>query len=122
MSASSMIDRFGELAGTAEDTRELVELFLSNTSQELESLDAAMQAGERSETELIAHRCAGSSGVCGVTDLMALLQHVEQHAHSGDLITAATVLPRVSAVFDRVSGILTAHLAALDPGAGSPAI
>jgi hypothetical protein len=39
-----MIDRFEELAGTPEEARELVELFLSNTSDDLDSLFAAMHA------------------------------------------------------------------------------
>jgi len=109
MDCEVLVDRFDELAGSPDEARELVHLFLAVTSDDLDSLTAAMNAGNMWDIEMIAHRCAGASGVCGATDLMDLLRQVEEGAHSGDLGAAAIVLPQVSAMFRQVGAVLHAH-------------
>ena len=64
--------------GDPENLRELVTLYLSQTEEQLDRLEAAVQAGAAQEVRRLAHSCAGASATCGMRRLVPLLRELER--------------------------------------------
>jgi HPt (histidine-containing phosphotransfer) domain-containing protein len=60
--------------------KELVEQFIAHTTETIGELRVAANAADVSRVQMLAHRAAGTAGVCGAARLMALLREVENHA------------------------------------------
>lgn len=71
--------------GHPERVKELVDLYVSQTAEMLEGLQAAVAAASADEVARLAHKCAGSSAACGVNGLARLLRELEARAKSGAL-------------------------------------
>ena len=86
--------------GNPESLRELVTLYLDQTSGQIEQLDAAVKAAQRQEVRRLAHSCAGASATCGMRRMVPLLRELEQQGHEGQLAGAAELCaqrrPRIS--------------------------
>lgn len=66
--------------GDAEFERELVDIFLADSTERLELLRAAIEIGDLSAVRTEAHRLKGSSGSVGACGLYALSRTIEDLA------------------------------------------
>jgi HPt (histidine-containing phosphotransfer) domain-containing protein len=90
--------------------RELIEVFLSNTEEHLEALEAALVAGNGEEVERQAHTIKGSSANAGAKGLQEIADRIERIG-SGE--SPAQVLERLSEItseFKRVRTFFKAYL------------
>jgi CheY-like chemotaxis protein len=85
-------DRLMEFAGgDVTNFNELVNLYITQTTQQLRQLAQAIGKGDASEASSLAHSCAGASATCGMVAIVSILRELEQAARAGDL----EVLPRL---------------------------
>jgi CheY-like chemotaxis protein/nitrogen-specific signal transduction histidine kinase len=71
--------------------RELVDLYLDQTAQQLDQLAAAVQARAAQDVRRVAHSCAGASATCGMRRLVPLLRELERQGFEEKLITAPKI-------------------------------
>jgi HPt (histidine-containing phosphotransfer) domain-containing protein len=67
---------------------ELAALYLAETSEGLQGLEAAIQAGSAPEVRRFAHKLAGSSEAIGLTGIAGPLRELERQGRSGQLLEA----------------------------------
>jgi CheY-like chemotaxis protein/HPt (histidine-containing phosphotransfer) domain-containing protein len=97
--------------GSAENLRELVTLYLDQTSEQMEQLETAIGAGETTEVRRLAHSCAGASSTCGMRRLVPLLREMETQGMEGKLTTAAEIWEDANREFAQIRTFLEAYLA-----------
>jgi CheY-like chemotaxis protein len=97
--------------GDPDNLRELVTLYLDQTSQQVEQLEAAVQAGAAQEVRRLAHSCAGASATCGMRRLVPLLRELEHQGSEGKLTNAAQLSHQAGEEFDRIRHFLEGYLA-----------
>jgi HPt (histidine-containing phosphotransfer) domain-containing protein len=96
------IDRLNEFTdGNLDSLRELVTLYLDQTTTQLEQLEAAIQAHSAMEVRRLAHSCAGASATCGMRRLVPMLRELE---HKGEKQTPgrAAICKNASREFERI--------------------
>ncbi len=72
--------------GVEEDEfRELAELFVDSTNQDLQNLNAAIDAGNTENAVLPAHSIKGAAGSLGFNDIYATAQTIEQKTKDSEL-------------------------------------
>jgi len=70
--------RLRDFADGSEDSlRELVTLFVTQTTEQLGQLAEAIRALDAAEVRRLAHSCAGASATCGMSSLAQLLRELE---------------------------------------------
>jgi HPt (histidine-containing phosphotransfer) domain-containing protein len=97
--------------GSIDSLRELVTLYLSQTAEQLEKLEAAVGAGLTPEARRLAHSCAGASATCGMRRLVPLLREVERQGLEGQLTNASQLCQDAVREFQRIRSFLDAYLA-----------
>jgi HPt (histidine-containing phosphotransfer) domain-containing protein len=93
--------------------RELVTLYLTQTSDQIKQLQAAIAAGSTKEVRHLAHSCAGASATCGMRRLVPMLRELEKQGSEGKLTSAPQICQDVAREFERIRKFLEAHLATL---------
>lgn len=93
--------------------RELVELFLAQTTEGLARLRCAVEAGDAATVYTVAHSCAGGSATCGMTAVVAPLRALEARGYEGRLEGAGLSLARAERQFARVKGFLQENMSEL---------
>lgn len=107
------LDFWRDLAGGDDDcARELLTLYLSDTSAQISLMVSGLAAGRADEVGRVAHTCAGSSSICGVDPLAALFRQLEQQARDNRLDELSDTLPLIVETFDQVHARLTKAIAA----------
>jgi CheY-like chemotaxis protein len=97
------MDRLLEFTdGSAENLRELVDLYLSQTTEQLEKLRTAIAATDAAEVRRVAHSCAGASATCGMRHMVPLLRELERQGREGKLSDAAAVFEQTAHEFQRI--------------------
>lgn len=97
------MDRLMEFTdGSPENLRELLELYLSQTAEQLEKLRAAVAAADAAEVRRVAHSCAGASATCGMRHLVPLLRELERQGRDGKLTDAETLFAQTTREFQRI--------------------
>src|ERR1035437_6507921 len=110
------MDRLNDLTeGNADSLRELVDLFLKQTTQQLEQLEAAVRANKAEDVRRVAHSCAGASATLGMTRFVPLLRKLERQGASGTLITATQVYEDTAREFKLIQNFLAAQLNSAAP-------
>ena len=104
--------------GNPDTLRELVSLYLKQTSEQLAQLEAAATAGNAKEVRRLSHSCAGASATCGMIRLAPLLREIERLAEDGVLTDMPRLVAEVQGEFARIRDFLAPHC---DPGAPPPA-
>ncbi len=113
------MDRLNGLVdGDVNGLRELIELYLKQTTQQLAQLDAAARAKNADEVRRVAHSCAGASATLGMTRLVPMLRDLEKQGASGTLTTAVQLCENAAREFKLIQNFL----AALPAVAATPAI
>jgi HPt (histidine-containing phosphotransfer) domain-containing protein len=88
--------------GSAENLRELVDLYLSQTTEQFDKLRSAVSAGDAAEVRRVAHSCAGASATCGMRYLVPLLRELERQGRDGKLTNAGEVFEQAGQEFKRI--------------------
>ena len=101
--------------GNADSLRELVDLFIKQTSQQLEQLEAAVRANKPEDVRRVAHSCAGASATLGMTRLVPLLRKLERQGASGMLTSATQVYEDTAREFKLIQNFLEAQLISAVP-------
>ena len=96
--------------GKAESMRELVDLFLKQTAQQLAQLEIAVRDNRAEDVRRVAHSCAGASATLGMTRFVPLLRDLEKQGASGTLITAAQVYQNAAHEFKLIQNFLATRL------------
>ena len=106
------IDRLNEFTdGNLDSLRELVTLYLDQTSTQLEQLEAAISSQSASDVRRLAHSCAGASATCGMRKLVPMLRELEHKGFENKLDGSAAICQNAAREFDRIRAFLEAHLA-----------
>jgi CheY-like chemotaxis protein len=104
------MDRLMEFTeGDPENLRELVGLYLNQTVQQIEQLQAAVKADQAQEVRRIAHSCAGASATCGVTKMVSMLRDLERQGHEGKLTSGVELIDQITKEFARVRVVLSPY-------------
>jgi CheY-like chemotaxis protein len=97
------MDRLMEFTdGSADNLRELVVLYLTQTTEQLDKLQTAVAAGNAAEVRRVAHSCAGASATCGMRHLVPLLRELERQGRDGKLTNADDVFEQAGREFKRI--------------------
>lgn len=113
-------DRFQEMLGDDPKTvREFLDLYFHHTETQIQQLQAALQAANAGEVQMLAHRCKGASATCGVTSVALPMKKLESAAQSGDLSQATRLLAEARDSFGRVREILLERLRSLESSSAS---
>jgi CheY-like chemotaxis protein len=104
--------------GNPENLRELVDLYLRQTSGQIEQLKTAIDAGAADDVRRLAHSCAGASATCGMSPIVHFLRELERQGHENKLAAASQLHAQVAAEFRRIRDFLDQHQssAASSPG------
>ncbi|MFO1475500.1 MAG: response regulator [Verrucomicrobiota bacterium] len=106
------LDRLNEFTnGNFDDLRDLVTLYLKQTTGQVEQLIKAVQSGSAPEVRRIAHSCAGASATCGMIKMVPLLRDLEHQAEENNLSNAPALSQQVAEEFKRVCAFLEDHMA-----------
>jgi CheY-like chemotaxis protein len=101
------MDRLMEFTdGSEENLRELVALYLSQTTEQLDRLRAAVSASDAAEVRRVAHSCAGASATCGMRNLVPLLRELERQGREGKLTQPEKILEQLLQEFKHVQSFL----------------
>ena len=106
------MERLNEFtSGNAEELRDLINLYLNQTTEQVTQLLAAVKAGTAPEVRRLAHSCAGASATCGMGGILPPLRELEREGECGKLIHAAELADQVGQEFQRIRNFLENHLA-----------
>ncbi|MFZ0826354.1 MAG: response regulator [Verrucomicrobiia bacterium] len=113
------MERLNDLTDSnADSIRELVDLFLKQTVQQLAQLEAATRGNKPDEVRRVAHSCAGASATLGMTRFVPLLRELEKQGASGTLTNAVEVFENAALEFKNIQQFLAIRLnVALPPPA-----
>ena len=96
--------------GNPETLRDIIDLYLGQTAEQIQKLTSVIQAADLRETERIAHSCAGSSAACGIVGLSKYFRNIEENARQQTLLGAAETLLKINSGFQQVKLALTGYL------------
>jgi CheY-like chemotaxis protein/HPt (histidine-containing phosphotransfer) domain-containing protein len=104
------MERLMEFAGGDMDNlAELVGIYLKQTTEQLESLRAALRSQNAPQVASVAHSCAGASATCGMVTIVPVLRQLERAGHGNDLARASELLARAQQEFERTQLFLEAR-------------
>jgi len=110
------MDRLNDLTdGNADSLRELVELFLKQTTQQLGQLETAVRANRADDVRRVAHSCAGASATLGMVRLVPLLRSLEKQGASGTLTSAAQLCESAAHEFKLIQAFLATQMNSAAP-------
>jgi len=118
-SSSSPVDLeiLTELAGDNEERlQELAERYIRQTTEQLLKLRDAIATGVAPDVKRIAHSAAGSSAMCGMKPMVALLRELERMGQTNQLAAAPRTYSEAEKEFARIKQFLDARL----ESAGTP--
>ena len=88
--------------GDTANLAELIELYQTQTAEQLQQLRTALNLGEPEQVARIAHSCAGASATCGMNEIVIPLRKLERLGEANDLIGAPEALTTATHEFDRL--------------------
>jgi HPt (histidine-containing phosphotransfer) domain-containing protein len=97
--------------GNPENLRELATLYLNQTADQLEQLQAAVSAKASQDVRRLAHSCAGASATCGMRQIVPLLRELERQGFEGKLTDAPHLCQQVNDEFQRIRVFLESYMA-----------
>ncbi len=105
------MDRLNEFTeGNPENLTELATLYVKQTTQQLEQLDAAVKAGDAPAIKRLAHSCAGASATCGMQRIVIPLRELERQGAENKLTTATELFAQVTQEFELICQTLAPYL------------
>lgn len=88
--------------GNADSLRELLTLYLEQTSGQLDGLKKAAAANNTEEVRRLAHSCAGASATCGMRRIVPILRVLEKQGYEGKLAGADALVEEAFREFERI--------------------
>ena len=85
---------------------EITDLYFSQTTEQLDRLEAAFEQHDAAAVARIAHSSAGASGVCGILAMESLFRRAERFGKENCVVEAAALLPELRQNFERVKTLL----------------
>jgi CheY-like chemotaxis protein/HPt (histidine-containing phosphotransfer) domain-containing protein len=105
--ASVDLERLEEFSGGSQDSfAELVSLYLNQTTEQIQQMQAALSAGDLPRLSRLAHSCAGASSTCGMVAIAPLLRKLEMAAKAGEQTALAGLLADIKGEFARIQNFL----------------
>jgi CheY-like chemotaxis protein/HPt (histidine-containing phosphotransfer) domain-containing protein len=102
-----VIERLLDFVGGEPDTlKEIVDLYLSQTSKQVAELERAIQVGNPEEVKRLAHKTAGASATCGMLAIVPALRELERLGYEGHLTNAQALGVQARKELDRISHFL----------------
>jgi PAS domain S-box-containing protein len=89
---------------------DVLTLYLNDMSNSLDRMEMAVRSSEYAEIESIAHSCAGTSAICGMTAVVASLRELETAGRTHDLTNAAGTVAEAKRQFQRIQTYLIEHV------------
>jgi CheY-like chemotaxis protein len=106
------MDRLNDFTnGDFNDLRDLVTLYLKQTTGQIEQLANAVKAGSVADVRRLAHSCAGASATCGMVKIVPYLRDLEHQADAGNLSNAPDLTRKVEEEFKRIRAFLEVYMA-----------
>jgi CheY-like chemotaxis protein len=97
------MDRLHQALGDdPEEILEILTIYRDQMTEGLIGLDAAINSGNASEVNMIAHNCAGTSANCGMVAVVDQLRELERMGREQQLSGATSIVARISSEFDRI--------------------
>jgi signal transduction histidine kinase/HPt (histidine-containing phosphotransfer) domain-containing protein len=101
------MDRMTDLTdGNQDQLRELVEMYLKQTSKQLAQLETAIRDGNAGTVRQVAHSCAGASATLGMVHLVPRLRELEKLGASGTLPGAVEIFDQATHEYVQVQEFL----------------
>jgi signal transduction histidine kinase/HPt (histidine-containing phosphotransfer) domain-containing protein len=105
------LDEFS--GGNPESLQELIGLYLSQTTEQIESIQAALDSGDLGRVSRVAHSCAGASSTCGMSMIAPVLRKLEIAANAGEGAALPGLLSEIRKEFNRIQAFLKTRTARL---------
>jgi len=106
------MERLHEFAeGNPENLTELATLYVKQTAQQIEELQAVVKTSDAAGVRRIAHSCAGASATCGMQRIVPLLRELERQGEAGRLTNAAELFTQIAQEFESIRTTLSPYLA-----------
>lgn len=105
--------------GDVQMFRKFVELYLQQTSAQINQLQSALKAGDADAIYRLSHGCKGASATCGLNAMSRWMGDLEKASRAGDLAEAPRLLAEAEAAFTLVRSQLSLRIESLKP-AGQP--
>ena len=86
--------------------KRLVDLYLTSTPEDLESLERALAEDDKRGVEMAAHKTKSSSANIGATAISELCRRIEAAARDGDLESGRTLVAELRSEFQTVTATL----------------
>ncbi len=103
--------------GDPNNLRELMELYLQQTSKQIAQLNAAVEAQNADAVKHLAHSCAGASSTCGMSGMVPPLRELERQGRDGLESNAHELALSVTHEFTQIQNFLTDQIKSLPPAA-----
>ena len=96
--------------GDPANLRELVDLYLQQTSKQLVQLSNAILDKNGDMVKRVAHSCSGASSTCGMAVIVPLLRELERQGNEGLQPNAAQLATDVASEFNRIQTFLSDYM------------
>jgi len=90
--------------------RDLVDMYLTESVELMDSLRLAMRTGLPREVERVAHKLGGSSATCGMTGIVAPLHELERSGKADLWPENELLLQEATRQHERICAYLAAHV------------
>jgi signal transduction histidine kinase/HPt (histidine-containing phosphotransfer) domain-containing protein len=101
------MDRMTDLTdGNQDQLRELVEMYLKQTSKQLAQLETAIHDNNAGAVRQVAHSCAGASATLGMVHLVPRLRELEKLGASGTLPGAGEIFQKTTHEYVQIQEFL----------------
>jgi len=104
----------GAMGDEPTELSKTLNLYMETMSENLGQLAAALALGDCNEIESIAHSCAGTSAVCGMTGVVDPFRELEVVAREGNLTKASRALAQAKQEFERLQTFLNEQVRQID--------
>jgi CheY-like chemotaxis protein/nitrogen-specific signal transduction histidine kinase/HPt (histidine-containing phosphotransfer) domain-containing protein len=91
--------------------REIVDVYLEQTTKQLDQLEKAIVANQAAEVGTVAHKCAGASATCGMNLIVPMLRELEHQGRAGQLHDPEPLLRQIRSAFEITKKFLTDYFA-----------
>jgi CheY-like chemotaxis protein/HPt (histidine-containing phosphotransfer) domain-containing protein len=114
------LERLTELGGDNTGIRELIDLFLNQTTGQLQELKTAVERGAAKDVERVAHKAAGASATCGMNAIVPALRELERQGREGRLVDAILLVAQSAKELERIRTFLENYRKSLETPSGGP--
>jgi CheY-like chemotaxis protein/HPt (histidine-containing phosphotransfer) domain-containing protein len=101
--------------GSPESLIEIIDLYLNQTTEQIDQMKACLAAGDRARLGRLAHTCAGASGICGMNAMSTVMRELEHACTNGHTRPLPPLFEMVGVEFESTRDFLLNHRRAACP-------